>query len=136
MVANAATYLQAQIIYHQLVMINHVTGAPHLELNNIGDVNADENSNRIEIDRGMLSFVKNPSELALVLGHELAHFYLHHTRSTIAHEYAADLQGSVFMQNAGYDKCLGAQLFKRFNSGPNPVDHPRDMDRVHALGCS
>lgn len=134
LVSNSATFSEAQSIYYKLARDNGIS-APPLVLNNTLEVNADETPDRISINEGMLMFVRNSSELALVLGHELAHFTLHHMGSNVMNEYAADYQGSLFIFHSGYDICTGAQIFKRFHSGPNPHDHPRDLDRVTHLGC-
>lgn len=132
--SNSATFSEAQNIYNKIAIINNIT-APPLVLNSSSQVNADETESRISVNAGLLRFVRNPSELALVLGHELAHFTLHHQSSNIANEYAADYKGAIYMSHAGYNICTGAQLFKRLNSGPNPKDHPADLDRVKHLGC-
>ena len=136
----AATFKQAQDIYEQLQVANHIQGPP-LVLKQDDDVNADETEARIEVNTGFLKFAKNSSEVALTLGHELGHYVLHHHGSTIAHEYAADQIGAIFMEKAGYVKCLGAQEFKRFHSSVsctnpgNNATHPCDELRIKALGC-
>ena len=133
-VANAATFSEAQNIYNKIIIDNNIQG-PRLVLSSSNEVNADETDQRISINKGMLRFVRNSSELALVLGHELAHFTLHHQSSTIAHEFAADYQGAIYSGHAGYSVCTGAQIFKRFPpTGPNS-DHPANADRIKHLGC-
>lgn len=132
-VLNAATFQHAQIIYNEIATANNIS-VPPLVLSKSSEVNADETPQRISINEGMLRFVKNDSELALILGHEMGHFYLHHGYSSIEHEFAADYQGGIFMSYTGYDICTGAQIFKRMYQGPSS-DHPRAADRIIHLGC-
>lgn len=133
-ISNAATFQQAQAVYNKIIIDNGLHG-PILVLNSSNEVNADETDQRISINRGMLRFVHNSSELALVLGHELGHFTLHHQSSTVAHEYAADHQGAIYASHAGYSVCLGAQVFKRFPPVSPNSDHPDNYDRIKHLGC-
>jgi predicted Zn-dependent protease len=132
--ANAATFKQAQNIYNRIVILNNIQ-APPLVLNRTSEVNADETDRRIAVNAGMLRFVHNESELALVLGHELGHYVLHHQTSNVRNEFAADHQGAIFMSNAGYNRCLGAKIFLRFPPVPKGSDHPDNMDRIKQLGC-
>ena len=133
--ANAATFHQAQVIYAKLAIDNGITPPP-LVLNPTGEVNADETEQRISIDAGMLRFVRNTDELALVLGHDMGHYVLHHQYSSVAHEFAADYRGAIFSGKAGYNICRGAQIFKRFPPVPKGSDHPDNNDRIRHLGCS
>ncbi len=132
-IGNAATFQHAQSIYMRLALLNNIA-APPLVLSSSGQVNADETDQRVSINAGMLRFVHNDNELALVLGHEMAHFYFHHQYSSIQHEFAADYQGGIFISHAGYNVCSGAQMFKRMYQGPSD-DHPRAADRIRHLGC-
>lgn len=131
---NSMSFSEAQAIYNKIAIINNIP-APILVLRDNVEVNADETDTRIAVNSGMLLFVKNQSEIALVLGHELGHFTLHHEYSSIAHEYAADYKGAIYMSNAGFKRCLGAQMFKRMYQGPSD-DHPMAKDRITHLGCS
>ncbi len=131
--ASAMSFSEARGVYNRIARANGINPLP-LKLLNSSEVNAEETGQEIYVYKGMLRFVRNQSEMALVLGHELSHYTLHHRTSTKRHEYAADKLGAVYMRKAGYDVCLGAQAFKRYNSGPSD-DHPDDLDRLHALGC-
>ncbi|MFM5884783.1 MAG: M48 family metalloprotease [Novosphingobium sp.] len=51
-------------------------------------------------------------ELALLAGHEIAHWYLGHTASTLANEAAADRLGAELACQAGYDVAKGVGLFR------------------------
>lgn len=51
-------------------------------------------------------------ELALLAGHEIAHWYLGHTASTRENELAADRLGAELACRAGYDVRVGAGLFR------------------------
>ena len=89
---------------------------------NKNEINAYTDGKKVVIFRGMLEFCKNDSEVAMILGHELAHKMLKHTdysdftenkeELTVA-EANADKMGAVYMLKAGYDICKGRELWKR-----------------------
>lgn len=120
-------------IYQKILKANNMSG-PQINFEYNSDVNAHAGWGGIYINTGMLADVHNDSEMALVIGHELAHYKLHHMRSTPMNEYAADQQGAYYMSKAGYNICTGAKLIKRFHA-PDSATHPASDKRVHALGC-
>ncbi len=81
-----------------------------------GAVNAYATGKTITVTTGMMDFVKNDDELALVVGHELAHNTLRHVRKSIQNmllsgfatrytrpfEAEADYVGLYYMARAGY----------------------------------
>ncbi len=84
-----------------------------------GKVNAYAVADTIRVTRGMMWFVRDETELALVVSHELAHHILGHTKLlTIAftdatqRETDADYVGLYIMARAGYD-IADAPLFWR-----------------------
>ncbi len=120
-------------IYQRVLQANGLHGVPLVVIRD-NDVNADNAGDRIEVNTGMLRDVRNDSEMALVLGHELAHGTLHHHMSTIPNEYAADRLGAQYMNKAGYNICVGAKMLKRFGNHASN-DHPAGTDRYKRLGC-
>ncbi len=135
-VAIAATTPQdAKQVYERLIRANHIKNAPPLYVIEDDDPNAYSSLNEIGINTGMLKFATNDDELARILGHELAHLKLHHHRSSVKNEYAADRMAAIYMSTAGYNVCRGALLLKRRGSnGGN--DHPADILRYKAFHCN
>ncbi len=131
----AMSFSHAKAIYNKVLAANHLTYKPTLILKKDGDVNAENDGVIIQINTGMLADVRDDDEMALVLGHELAHGILHHRASTIPNEYAADALGAQYMHNAGYSICTGAKVLKRFGNTTSD-DHPAGTDRYARLGCS
>lgn len=135
--AEAVSALQMNNIYDKIVQINHLqklplaivlyietpTGKSYLNAQNRGDI--------IFVTRQLLKST-NKNEIALILGHELAHGTLHHVMSTIPNEYAADKLGFKYAINAGFDGCKGAKYFLQFGGSS---DHPAGIRRYNKL-CS
>ena len=104
-----------------------------------GAVNAYANGNSITVTTAMMDFAKNDAELALVVGHELAHNTMGHvrkaiwntvisgfaTRTTRPFESEADYVGMYYMVRAGY-KIDGVENFWRRLG----VEHPRSIVRA------
>ncbi len=116
----------------RLLKTNHMLVAPGLRYNPSPVVNAQCGVFSISINAGMLQFVRNDAELALVLGHELAHYKLGHRGSTPSNEFAADALGAIFSSHAGYGVCTGAQVVKRFNDRSSKT-HPDSNERYKKL---
>ncbi len=127
----ATTKAQAIKIFNKIVEANHMVVHPKLVFSNDKEVNAYCYTNYIIVNRGMLD-VTNINELALVLGHELGHYKLHHTISTPANEFAADKKGYYYAVKAGYDAHKGKELFKKFKQQGSDT-HPNPRDRYRAL---
>ncbi len=131
----AMSFSQAENIYTKITNANSVPVHPRFIYSNSRVVNASSGGFRITINQGMLSFVGGDSnQMALVIGHELAHYKLGHGSSTPSNEYAADRLGAQYMQHAGYNKCAGAVFLKRLSGGDSST-HPASYKRVKALGC-
>lgn len=99
---------------------------------------------RVSVYQGLLDETKNIDELAYVIGHEIAHSLLGHTRhdavydeSSINAEAAADIAGQQLVRIAGYDPGYAADVWQRQydNDGgdPIPTTHPKYSDRVRIL---
>lgn len=132
----AMSFQQAKVVYYKIARANNIN-PPRFYYSNSGEVNAEAGVFGITINRGMLNFVRNNDELAMVLAHEFAHRALWHLKSTHANEFAADKLGGIYVRNTGvYNKCNGAKVFLRFYQGPSKT-HPRAMDRYKQAtkGC-
>lgn len=72
----------------------------------------------------------NEDEFALLAGHEIAHWYLGHTRSGAAAELDADRLGAELACRAGFDPARGASVFRFLRASSN---HPRASVRRAAV---
>lgn len=136
----APTYSQtARVnnIYATVVRANGISNAPALVIVSNSAINAQEvfELGVISINTGLIDSALDDSEIAMVLGHELAHFTKGDSMSTIPIEYAADQLGGQYMAKAGYNLCLGAKIIQRFGTTASS-DHPAGTDRYARLGCS
>ena len=126
---------QVRDVYIKLVKANGIHQVPKLIFSKSSEVNAETNGWQIKVNTGMLRNFRSPHEVALVLGHELAHGTLRHNGSTIRNEYAADKLGARYARNTGYNICIGAKVLKRFGNKASKT-HPAGTDRYKRLGCS
>jgi membrane-associated protease RseP (regulator of RpoE activity) len=115
-----------------------------IRLKETGKINAYAKFTGIEFTTGMVHFVEDDDELAVIMGHELAHLTAKHlpkniTMATLCgtlggltgpfaplttqalyapysrkNEREADYLGLIYSHNAGYDIEKGAALWKRF----------------------
>ncbi len=115
-----------------------------IRLKETGTINAYAKFSGIEFTTGMVHFVEDDDELAVIMGHELAHLTAKHlsknlTMATLCgtlggltgpfaplttqalyapysrgNEREADYLGLIYAHNAGYDVEKGAILWKRF----------------------
>lgn len=85
--------------------------------------NAYNNGKQVVIYTGLLDS-SNDDEIALILGHEIAHGMLEHLgrlqstgyADSSVHEANADKLGAVYALKAGYDVCKGREVFKRWEN--------------------
>ncbi len=115
-----------------------------IRLKQTGKINAYAKFSGIEFTTGMVHFVEDEDELAVIMGHELAHLTAKHLPKNISmaalcgtlggltgpfaplttqalyapysrkNEREADYLGLIYAHNAGYDVQKGAALWKRF----------------------
>ncbi len=130
----AMSFKHVQDLYNRILQSNHIVKYPILIMVNNSDNNAGQDGSNLFIYTGLLKDVRNDSEMALVLGHELSHYTLGHWTSNYSNEYAADKLGAQYIHSAGYSICKGAQFLKRLGGATN--DHPAGIDRYHRLGCN
>jgi beta-barrel assembly-enhancing protease len=106
-----------------------------------GAINAAADGNYVQINAAMLDFAATDDELAVIVGHELAHNVLRHivlkTKSKQA-EYQADRLGVWLMARAGYDVDAVVPFWTRFEKRTNPGifadgSHPSPKKRIAAV---
>lgn len=107
-----------------------------------GSLNAHANSRRITISPEMIDLAADDAQLALVLGHELAHVLLGHTRRNMWDQMAAmmdeqrdkndertaDYLGIYLVARAGYDSWGAIELWRRMGAVQPAIIHG---DKVH-----
>lgn len=131
----AMTFGQAQAIYVKLCANNGFTKHPVLTLNPTSEVNASYFGNTIMVNKGMLTYVHNADELALIIGHELGHYAKRNaTLTDYQAEYGADADGAIYAAKAGYNRCIGAKAILRFHD-PDSSDHPASIKRYNRIKC-
>ena len=130
--SQAMSFSEAQYLYAKIKIANGITNAPILKYSNSGKVNANSNFFAITLNKGILNFVHNESELAFIIGHELAHYKLGHMGSSYNNEYAADALGVTYSSNAGYSRCGGASILLRFHDYGSKT-HPDSDKRYYKL---
>jgi hypothetical protein len=86
-----------------------------------GGLEAHTDAINIAVGWKLMQFTQNDSELAIALGHELAHVvYGDLKASNLAErrmmESRADLMGAAIMRCAGYDIGGGVEFWKRYNA--------------------
>lgn len=111
-------------------------------------VNAYTDGKKVVMHRGMLNYLKNEHEIALVLGHEIAHQMLRHVRykqfratqtEISVAEANADKLGAVYMMKAGYDVCVGREIWRRMEKQKGNYqgyDHPAYVYRYAELNIN
>lgn len=102
----------------QTVMIDpvHACDSP-VRLTSVDDVNASADGEKINITKGMMRFVENDTELATVIGHELAHNTRAHIDSKRGNAMVGLVLGAVTSAVIGVNVTdLGTQLGAAANS--------------------
>lgn len=122
-------------IYKHLINSNYIKNAPTLMVVQDNTINAGNGNGIITINTGTLQASHNDTnKIAFVLGHELAHFKLHHRSSNYANEYAADTLGAILESSAGYNRCDGVKMLLKLPKGASN-DHPDSIDRYNRVKC-
>jgi Zn-dependent protease with chaperone function len=84
------------------------------------DMNAATDGKAVAMTTGLYGLLRSDDEIAVVLGHELAHILLGHTRSGSAadpsRETDADRAGLELAARAGYDIAAAPALWSRLNN--------------------
>lgn len=122
---------QAISVYKRLVKVIKLKRYPRLVIFHDKEIDAGTNGSEIYITDSMLKFIRNKHELALILGHELAHAQGSHQ------EIRADVIGARVMEDAGYNRCIGIQHIKHMQRvyGDEGADaqHPDWSRRYNAV---
>ena len=109
-----------------------------------GSINAQADGQYVQINSAMLDFATNDDELAVIVGHELAHNILRHislkTPSKTA-EYQADRLGVWLMARAGYNVNVVVPFWTRFEKRTNAGifadgSHPSPKKRLAAVAAA
>jgi predicted Zn-dependent protease len=129
-------------VYYRLCKINGYCPPLYVIIND-NYINAEASCNRVYIYTGMLRFLDNKDQLALILGHELGHIYNKDCRGfhTYTKEYHADQYGANLMTKAGFNRCKGVRQFKKFIrvfGDDTSLTHPMDSLRFNRInyGCT
>lgn len=128
-------------VYNKLNKYTGVPGViPPLVLEDNPVVNAWITPDNLTITTGMLHFIKDKDELALVIGHEMGHFMLQHFElggDNRLHEANADKFGVFLALRAGYNVCVGEGLWMRMadEDGDSVLttSHPGSTQRAWEL---
>ncbi|WP_418152392.1 M48 family metalloprotease [Litorimonas sp. RW-G-Af-16] len=126
-----------------------------LKLSSSAAINAYANGRAITITTGMMNFVESPDELALIIGHELAHNTMGHIRKIIGNfilsgmatrytrpfESEADYVGLYYQVRAGYSPDNVEDFWRRLAKiNPKSVNraktHPTFPDRYLRLAAA
>jgi hypothetical protein len=105
------------------------------------DMNAATDGNAVAITTGLYATLRSSDELAVILGHELAHDILGHTRSgwraDPIREIEADRKGLELAARAGFDIRAAPALWSRLNAigvaGGISQTHPTGPERETAI---
>lgn len=110
-----------------------------VKLSQTSTINAYANGKTITMTAGMMNFVKDDNELALIIGHELGHNTMGHirkivtnmilslggTRYTRPFESEADYVGMYYMVRAGYNPSNVEDVWRRL-----AVSNPKSVARA------
>lgn len=114
------------------------TRAVRLEV--LDRIDAFSDDDRIVVYTGMLRFVENDDELAVILAHELAHQLLGHEAGDDGIETDADRLGLQLTALAGYDVSVAEGLVRRMGREfPHALEervshsHPGAKDRAESM---
>ncbi len=129
------TLAKAVSIYHRVAKTNF-NYYPDLRLtrSSIAGLSANaEYRGSIWITAELLRVVRNDHEMAVILGHELAHYkYPDYLLNSWRRENMADLRGAAFARKAGYNVCIGMRFTRGLKADS---DHPSGPQRYNFVGC-
>lgn len=102
---------------------------PRFSIRHSGQVNAWSHGGQIQFSSAALQRLSN-DQFALLAGHEIAHYYLGHSHSSIANELEADALGALLACRAGFHLGRADDLFRHARSSRS---HPTRMQRRKVL---
>jgi beta-barrel assembly-enhancing protease len=145
--ANAPAELEIQRqggVEERIALTGDTGCASRIQIIAGGAINAAADGQYVQINAAMLNFAASNDELAVIVGHELAHNILRHralkTPSKQA-EYAADRMGVWLMARAGYDVDAVIPFWTRFEKRTNAGifadgTHPSSKKRLAAVAAA
>lgn len=87
----------------------------------------------VVLTTAMASQVTEPSEVAFILAHEVAHVALgHHVQGGVSDEVAADALALTIVTSLGFNPCSGSNVLERLGS-PSHLTLVSVTPRLHAL---
>lgn len=131
----AVTYIQVKQVWAKM---QNASGH-HIILCLDGDKrsNAYSTPHKICITQGMLNDLNTNDQIAMVLGHELAHYVKQHYRhkNNKADELEADKIGNYYCKNLGYKKCMSFLTKMRQKYGEEGTDgiHASWSERIRKI---
>ncbi len=136
-------------------IVPEMTCASGLRLQSGSAINAYANGRTITVSAGMMDFVESDDELALIVGHELAHNTMGHIRKSVVNfllsggatrytrpfESESDYVGMYYMVRAGFDPDGVEDVWRRLAEvDPRSVNraktHPTFPDRYLRLAAT
>ncbi len=140
---------QVEQVYQNLYVQSGLGSKPKLNIIKNDMVNAWTDGMEVTITTGILATMHSVDEIAMVLGHELAHVInydvLHGEMEQAADvpmnqsykEAAADKVGAFIMMRAGYNVCKGKRIMQTFRdlfgSDAGAEGHPDSAFRIDEL---
>jgi len=113
--------LNVRSVFHRLELVCGTTSMePLVILNDDSIINAWTDGTNITITTGLLKYIKNNDELAMVLGHEMGHVLngdVNRSANAMDARYLeanADKMGAFIMMRAGFDECRGKEIMRTF----------------------
>jgi predicted Zn-dependent protease len=145
-IQTGAQYQRLNAIYLEIVKAAGISYRPTFNVVESPVLNAWTDGASVNITTGMLKFLENDDEIALVLGHELAHVYMFHVQdglpdyTQVYKEANADKLGAFYMMKAGYDICIARELWVRtidiMLDDPAVGSHPDSNYRYRQLNVN
>lgn len=138
----SVTFTQAKHVFSRLQSVNH-TSYKLIYDKEVDNLNAYASKQGVIINQGMLDFLENKDQLAIILAHELGHMARgdqNRWLGSYQQEYHADQYGANLAVKAGYNRCKGVQWFKksmRLWGDDTSRSHPMDSLRYGRInyGC-
>jgi Zn-dependent protease with chaperone function len=127
-------FKRIKTIYKTLAKHNKWRWRPVLFPSSNTSINAYYNIWYIVVYQGAMDCY-NDDEMALLLGHEMSHYLLHHMTNCPQNEFDADELGAKIMIKAGYDICNAIGKFDRmFQVASRTHPHPQKRkERIKQL---
>ncbi|ULQ58897.1 M48 family metallopeptidase [Brucepastera parasyntrophica] len=141
---NNKDYALISIIFQQLLSSPHIPKSGmnwQIYLDNTDDINAFALPNgAVIVNKGFIDFCRNDDELALAIGHEIAHITLQHALEQAKQALASQTIVDQLNKHIGYTSNAEAQAFnKLFGLGGGMAllkfsrDDEREADRAGAI---